>query len=264
MGRAPTRDPRLLGPSSRLGETRSDPVPGMLAENMQTARHAMMNPISTARGQILGQAKTHAINQICNFLHLPSSQVQQGVALVDLTRSAFSGSFVGLLKLHSAMFMAVFDAYMTGRRISANIAAAHAFGYWLGQSQGAARPTFAASGRAAFQEARDRLYDDGVSAHTWFRRWETVCRETLQALDDSIDLRAARNVLQQNHPALRAHRMDDNSAMIMIRHEIAAGFDHNYTAAAAVFFADRIRNEHGAELEVSVRSYRDCPYRPNR
>lgn len=247
-----------------LGESSSGALQGLLP-SAGTVRGAVTDPIGTAIDQLVDGAKTQAINRIAAILNVPSRHVSEGAELVGLTTTALGGAInIGaMLRLHAAMFMAGVSAMSIDARINHNIAAAHTFGCWLSDGD-ARRPVGMPMSLVQFRQDQDAADDDGVSSQQWGQRWTTAYSETMSALNASIDIRAARNLVQSTlGSALQPGALrNDRTVMSYTKRIIAGQFGHNYAAAAAVFFSDRIRNADRNEKRVAILCYRNTPYRP--
>lgn len=264
----PSRRNPLDGPSGQLGQARTRQLPGLLP-SAGTVHGAVTNPLRAARGALEDQAKAAAIRRIAAYFNIDSEHLTEGIDLAGLTMSALSGSFLSLGKLHMIMLSSGIQAMEAGLRIDDNLCAAHTFGFWVGEHLGAHEPRRPPRRRRSFHETEDeRGNHDHRTTLEWERRWLHVHRRTIAALNQSLEIRAVRNTLMQRMPGINPrseyspHRMPEQDARIMMRRFIAVDFNNDPAAAAAVFFADRIKTEDDVPRRVSVLTYRRNAYVP--
>ena len=229
---------------------------------------ALNNPIGTASGQLRGAAtdiaKQQAIQAIARFMSLPSREVSEAFDLGSLTISALRGGIIDLVRLWLVMLDAGVHAMTTEKRIERNLSAAHAFGYWIAQDRGVHRPVSPPPNRQSFHEAEDANGNyDHRTAEQWGEVWRQAHHATIRSLENGMDLTVARREIQDRAgSALNANQRPDATVEVMTRGFMLQEFNNDPAAAAAVFFASRIKDEAQIERRVSVLVYRNNPYVP--
>lgn len=236
------------------------------------ARYAGTGVIGGLRGAATGAVVNAAATRIADALSGGDPRVIEAADLASTVATAIRspfGSMVAAVLVTNSMLQAGIHAMETSQRMTKNIAAAHAFGYWVGLGQGWPRPLSPPSGMVEGWQTEDNALEYRGRTrriHTMHSRgWVMAVHETLTRMSQIGEHYSMCDALMQRFPQTNRAwllQMDKPQLQQLWRlNVVLPGFGNDASKAAAVFLAARITHEPIVERRATAAVYRRYPYR---
>lgn len=237
---------------------------GSAAGGADVIRGAFSNPLDALRDAITDPIKERALKAIYQHFNLPGEQISDGFDIASNATLALRGNVFLAIVTIEEMLMAGIRAMQTSDRIMSNIAAAHAFGFWLAEAHGA-RPSHSLPSAMLRREREEDESGnhDGISAGTKAMRWSRAYRQTFTSLNEDTDIRLIRNEMQRKiGSSVNMHAISEPDIRQWWRITLFHEMGTSPQVAASVFLANRIKDAATVEQRATTLLYRRYPYRP--